>query len=145
MRFEAIVHGEETLYRSIRIEAEEGEIELTESGYRVTTQGFRDRYKCPSVYRHNYCDKPPYSNPPRKSPTQAVISFTAKQVRALSVLHGVQSYIVDVLADPTPEEIAHAVIAVTPPLNENQKDAFKKLRAALRHIEYKWAIEPQFS
>ena len=141
MEFRSKVGDEEVLYRSIRSEQDEGECILQDGKYEVTSQAFTDRSRCPSVYRHCYCEDPPHSNPPRLGETQGVISFTAFAVRRLSVSHAGQGFIVDVIAEPN-SHIAHAIITTEPPLTERQKDAFRKLRHALQNLNYEWAIQP---
>jgi hypothetical protein len=70
----------EILYRSVRPTSQE--IYYDEFGtLRVSPQAFADRSRLPSLFRHDLCDAPPLSNPPRLGLDQAVVFLTAGEIR----------------------------------------------------------------
>jgi hypothetical protein len=139
----------EVLYRSIRPRPEEVYFD-SEGQLRVSPQAFADKSKQPSLYRHLLCDAPPYSNPPRMGPDQAVVTLIAGDIRerAGPIDHRPEKqepvrYVIDVKPDlSNHQHRSHAVVFANPEFKTN--GAFEKLKLRLAQLieAENWAIKP---
>jgi|SRR5581483_7761852 len=141
------VGNEETLYRSIWLRKEC--FFLDEEGVlRVSAEAFADRNKQPSVFRKHLCDEPPYSNPPRLSPDDAVVSLIAGKIREASPIqhqsgkNPVVSHVIDIKPDTSGgQHRSHAVVYADPDFPNS--NAFAKLKLRLAQLVEDWAIQPE--
>lgn len=142
------IEDDETLYRSVWLKPECFYID--EGGaLRISGQAFADKRKEPSVFRKHLCDDPPYSNPPRLDPDQAVVSFTAGNIRekASPIAHQSDQneppieYLIDVRPDRSEgQHRSHAIVFATPAFKTNRP--FEKLKLRLAQLVEAWAILP---
>jgi len=140
------VEDDETLYRSVWLK--EFCFFLDEEGVlHVSAEAFADRQHRPSVFRRHLCDAPPYSNPPRLNPDNAVVSLTAGRVRETSPIshqsgkQPVVLYVIDIEPDINEgQHRSHAVVYANPAFPNS--NAFAKLKLRLAQLVEEWTIPP---
>ena len=143
------VGNEEFLNRSVRLEPIN--FRVSDNGkFRVSANAFADRSKRPSVYRRILTDDPPYSNPPRMSPNDAIITLQAGRIRGIDPIIQISGtgktaterrYIIDIDPDTSHgQHRSHAVIFSTP--NYQTARPFEKLKELLARLVDDWAIPP---
>jgi hypothetical protein len=138
------VGDDERLYRSVRPKLEECYFN-PEGQLVLSTEAFNDRQRRVSVYRHDLCESPPHSNPPRLDHDQAVVSATAEEIREKSPYEHkpdgkpASQYDIDVWPDTEDQHRAHCVIMATP---DATRGAFEKLKLHLRTVFTTWDICP---
>lgn len=120
------VADEELLYRSVR------ETEIIREGgtLRISSQAFSDRSQQPSVDRASLCNHDPTWT--QKSPTDAVVSLLAADVRGIRTLtrrdeqgREVGIYAIDVRPEPLLDNPAHAQVYADPAFTS--KSLFRRL------------------
>ncbi len=146
------VSDEEELYRTVRGEQGADEYFYDETGRLViASKAFLDRQKEPSVDRAKLRNFDPEQS--RISEENGIVTLIAREVRQIGEVktndnEGRQvNHAVDVSADPTPENEAHARIVVVPNFfgSESKKnEAFRLLRKALARLATRsgWTLEP---
>jgi len=147
------VSDEEELYRNVR-----GNLEYEEYFYDPTTgrltflpKAFQDREKEPSIDRAKSRNFDPEQS--RISEENGIVTLITREVRQIGNVvtndnEGRVNHAVDVSADPTPENQAHARIVVAPEFfgSESKKQkAFRLLRIALARLATRsgWTLEPR--
>lgn len=132
----------ETLYRSVW-KNPDCLAKYADGTLRVSAKAFDDREKQISLFRHDLCDEPPLSNPPRMSQTDMVVALLASRIREQQLSVGSDNAILslDVLSDTTNNQHrSHAVVHPSLTINKN---AFRKLRTRMAEIvEENWPIPP---
>jgi hypothetical protein len=143
------VRNNEMLYRSVRGKLEDKEYIYGKGRLRILPKAFSDKHRKPSVDRAELRDDPSLS---RLNETDGIVSLIAGEVRAIGkvitktedeeVVHAI-----DVIYDPTPENLAHSQIIVVPEFfgsKSKQKYAFRLLRIALAELatENGWTLRP---
>lgn len=115
----------------------------------VSSQAFDDPKMQPSLYRHDLCEAPPESNPPRMSETDGVLHLSPKNIRQIKLSahfpdptapKGKIEKSVSVQLEPDPEpHPSHAIVITEPALPSSR--SFQKLQQKLRD-QADWALEP---
>ena len=141
-----VVANHEVIDRSIQLKTQffcwgEGE------EIRVSASAFNDRNYEPSFFREALCDNPPYMNPPRMNPDDAVASITAGRVRNQDAIvfrsgnEEATEHRVDVRSETDGQHKAHVVIFAAPEFKT--KGGFARLKELLaRIVGSNWAIQP---
>lgn len=128
MNVKELVQDDEELYRSVRGNLKYKEYSIQNGKLRIESAAFMDRYRKPSVDRAKLKNFEPHLS--QQSPTDGVVSLKTIDVRA-----AVDGHAVDVIADPTSQNPAHAKILIVDlellESKSKQKKAFKLLRIAL--------------
>jgi hypothetical protein len=141
------VSDDENLYRSIWLKPQC--FSLDENGaLRVSPEAFADKSKRPSLFRHDLCDAPPHSNPPRLGPDQAVASLLAGNIRekAGPIVHQAEkrepvTYLIDIAPDLSDgQHRSHAIVFATPAFETRR--AFEKLKLRLALLVEALVIPP---
>lgn len=136
------VLDEEILYRSVRQQA--SYIVKDAAGrLRVSSAAFDDHENEVSLFRHNLCDAPPLSNPPRLGQTDFMVSLLASHIREQRIQFGNNGEVfrADVRPDTTNNQ--HTSHAVVYPDRTIGSKVFLKLKKRMAEIaEETWAIPP---
>jgi hypothetical protein len=132
----------ETLYRSVW-QKPECLAKYADGTLHISAAAFDDRAFQISLFRHDLCEEPPHSNPPRMSQTDFVLALLASRIREQKLTVGEQntSMSLDVLPDTAGDQ--HSSHAVVHPSLTINKNAFRKLRVRMAEIvEKDWPIKP---
>ncbi|MBS0298386.1 MAG: hypothetical protein JSR32_00395 [Proteobacteria bacterium] len=143
------ISNEEWLYRSVR--NQETECYFNDDGQLIIKpDAFRDRNKEPSVDRAKLRNFNPSLS--KLSETDGVVSLNTYCVRSIGEVKtnkddGDLTHSVDVIYEPTPENLAHSKITVEPNFfgsEKKQKNAFKLLRISLARLATQkgWILKP---
>lgn len=142
MNDKEFVQDDEELYRSVRGDLKFKEYSVQDGKLRIESAAFMDRCRKPSVDRAKLQNfDPDVTNKrlpvPPKGVTNGVVSLTTGEVRtAIGDVHAV-----DVVPEPTPQNPAHAIIAIVNlehlESESKQKNAFRLLRIALATLANK--------
>ena len=138
---DAVADGE-LLYRSVWLQSSYL-VKDAEGQLRVSSAAFDDMCNEISLFRHNLCETPPLSNPPRVREDDFVLSLLAIRIRKLEIPFGSEGEMLkaDVRPDTTDgQHIAHAVIY--PNLTVGSKVFYKLKKRLTEIIEKDWPIKP---
>lgn len=135
------VSDRETLYRSVW-QKPNYLVYDADGNLRVSSAAFDDEDNEISLFRHDLCEDPPNSRPPRMRDTDFVLALLAQRIREQHLAYGNnETYTIDVRPDlSNNQHVSHAVVF---PSRSIGSKAFYKLKKRMAEIvEEDWPIKP---
>lgn len=132
----------ETLYRSVPqqptfLAKDEG------GALRLSSAAFDDSGNEISLFRHDLCEAPPFSDPPRRQATAFVLSLVASRIRQEQISFGNTGETLNLDVRPDTTEDQHASHAVVYPDRSVGTKVFRKIKRRMAEIvEEDWPIMP---
>ena len=132
----------EVLYRSVW-QQPQYLVKVSDGDLRVSSAAFADDGNEISLFRHDLCESPPSSNPPKVRETDFVVSLLASRIRQQQISIGDKGEVLTIDVRPDTAGGQHVSHAVVYPNRTVGKKVFRKVKKRMSEIvEEDWPIRP---